>query len=183
MASVDRTGFSVTPNTDIFTGFDTSITGDHSYIHQGKAFSAMGLFSLNANASYVLQLTTGAVGFVHLRPAMISSSASCVTITTIEAPVFTAGTAGTSINRNRNSLTASGVNYRYAATYTSGGTVLDMMVAGGGTEGKGGGQQQGAEHEIVLKPSTTYLIQISNPAAGATTAIVFNLFWYEELNG
>jgi hypothetical protein len=181
--AIDRSGFSLTPNTDEFTGFDTSVSGDHAYIHQGKAFSAMGQTSLAANASYTLQLTTPAAGFVHLRPALISSSASCVTISIIEAPTFTAGTLGAAINRNRNSLIASTAVYRYAATYTSGGTVIDIGVAGGGTEGKAGGQQNGAEHELVLKPGTSYLIQISNPAAGATSNIVWNLFWYEELKG
>lgn len=184
MASVDRTGYSVTPNTDIFTGFDTQISGDHAYIHQGKAYSAFGSASIAAAGVYSLTLTTPAAGFIHLRPSMFSSSASFVKISIIEAPVFSAGSAGTSINRNRNVATASTVAYKYAATYTSGGTVIDMTTVGtGGNPTARSGGSTGAEAELVLIPSTTYLIYIDNPTGGATSTVTWNLFWYEELKG
>ena len=174
--------FSVTPSTDRFTGFQITVSGDHAYIHRGKGFSAMGGASLAANANYGLTITTPAanVKYVHFRPALLSSSASYVKATLYEAPTFTAGTAGTPINRNRNSTTVAASTYAFGATYTSGGTIIDIAAFGGGVEGKGGGQSSGAEQELVLKPSTTYLLWIQNPSTGATTQLVWNLFWYEE---
>jgi len=184
--SIDRSGFSLTPSTDEFTGFDIGITGDHAYIHNGKAFSAMGQTSLAAAGVYSLTLTTPAasVGYIHLRPAFFSSSTSYAKMSIIEAPTFTAGTASTPINRNRNSLTAPTAVYKYNAGYTTGGTVLDITTVGTGgnpTARAGGGV--GADAEIVLKPVTTYLFYIENPTGGATSNITWNLFWYEELVG
>ena len=68
--AADRTGYSLTPDTDEFTGFGIDISGDHAYIHKGQAFSAMGQTSLAAAAVYSLTLTTPAasVGYIHLRP-------------------------------------------------------------------------------------------------------------------
>jgi len=184
--SIDRSGFALTPSTDEFTGFDIGITGDHAYIHQGKAFSAMGQVSLAAAGVYSLTLTTPAAsaGYIHLRPAFFSSSTSYAKMSIIEAPTFTAGTAATPVNRSRNSLTAPTAVYKYNAGYTSGGTVLDITTVGTGgnpTARAGGGV--GADAEIVLKPETTYLFYIENPTGGATSNITWNLFWYEELVG
>lgn len=180
----DRVGFAVPPNADNFTGFNVSISGDHAYIHEGRAYSAFGSASVAANAEYSLTLTTPATGRIHFRPARVSSSASYMSVSLIEAPVFTAGTGGAEVNRNRNSLRAADVAYAYGATYTSGGTVLDIITLGsGGVPSRVSGGSGGAEEEIVLKPSTTYLIQGSNPAGGATTVFSWALFWYEELLG
>lgn len=143
----------------------------------------MGSTSLAAAATYGLTLTTPAasVAYVHLRPALFSSSASYTKITLIEAPTFTPGTAGTPINRNRNSSRASACTYTFGATYASGGTVLDMTSVGsGGNPSARTGGSTGADAEIVLKPSTTYFFLIDNPTGGATSTEIWNLFWYEE---
>jgi len=184
--AISRDGFTLAPNTDEFTGFDVALTGDHAYIHRGLGFSAMGQVSLAAAGVYSLTITTpaAAAGYIHLRPAFFSSSASYAKMSIIEAPTFTAGTAATPVNRNRNSTRAAGAVYKYNAGYTSGGTVLDITTVGTGgnpTARSGGGV--GADAEIVLKPETTYLIYIENPAGGATSNITWNLFWYEELEG
>src|SRR5512145_158457 len=118
-----RDGFAITPNTDRFTGFGVGLSGDHSYIHQGKAFSSTGTAPVNAAAEYSLTLTTPAASaaYVHYRPARVASSASYMEISLIEAPTFSAGTGGAEVNRNRNSTTAATAAYAYGATYTSGG--------------------------------------------------------------
>lgn len=186
MASPSRVGYSVTPSTDRLTGFNVGISGDHSYIHEGKAFSSTGTASVNAAAEYSLTLTTPAAssGYVHYRPARVASSASYMEVSLIEAPTFTAGTGGAEINRNRNSAAAATAAYAYGATYTSGGTVLDIITLGtGGRPSRIGGGSAGADEEIVLKPSTTYLIRGVNPSGGATTTFSWALFWYEETSG
>lgn len=183
MALFNRAGFQLTPSTDEFTGFDIAISGDHAYIHKGLAYSSSGKVSILANAEYSLTLTTpeASAGYVHFRPARVASSASYMEITLLEAPVFSAGTGGDEINRNRNSTRAAGAAYAYGATYTSGGTVLDVTTLGtGGNPSRIGGGSDGADNEIVLKPSTTYLLQAKNPAGGATTTFSWELFWYEE---
>lgn len=181
-----RNGYALTPSTDDFTGFGVGITGDHAYIHQGKAFSSAGTASVAANAEYSLTLTTPAAssGYVHYRPARVASSASYMEVSLIEAPTFTAGTGGAEINRNRNKANAAATAYAYGATYTSGGTVLDIITIGsGGRPSRIGGGSGGADEEIVLKPSTTYLIRGVNPAGGATSVFSWQLFWYEETMG
>ena len=183
---IDRSGFQLTPQTDEFTGFNVDITGDHAYIHDGRAFSAVGSVSLVAGAFYDLTLTTPAasVGYVHYRPARFGSSASYCKASIIEAPTFTAGTAATPTNRNRNSTRAAGTVYKYNAGYTSGGIVLDSIAIGsGGNPNARGGGSDGSAEEIVFKPATTYLIRIENLAGGAKSDISWNLFWYEEANG
>ena len=181
-----REGYALTPSTDDFTGFNIDITGDHAYIHKGKAFSVQGQTSLAAAATYSLTLTTPAasVAYVHLRPAMLSSSASYAKMTILEAPTFTAGTAATPYNRNRNSATAASTVYKYNAGYTSGGTALDLFTVGtGGNPTARSGGSAGADQELVLKPATTYLFLIDNPTGGATSNIAWQLFWYEETAG
>lgn len=182
----DRDGFAITPSTDRFTGFGIGISGDHAYIHQGKGFSATGSTSIAAAGTYALTLTTPAASaaYVHLRPTLLSSSASFITMSVIEAPTFTAGTDGTEINRNRNSSAAAGTVYKFNAGYTSGGTVIAMLTAGsGGNPVARAGGMTGAEAELVLKPSTTYLFKIDNPTGGATSTVTWELFWYEEAYG
>ena len=183
---MNESSTTITPETDAFTRFGVAISGDHAYIHQGKAFSAMGSTSLAANASYGVTITTPAAttGFVHYRPALISSSASYIGITLLEAPTVSGGTAGTIINRERNSAATSGAAYKYGVTYTSGGTVLDMTSVGsGGNPPARSGGSLGGDVEIVFKPETTYIVLINNPSGGATTTVIWNLFWYEETMG
>jgi len=176
----------ITPSTDTITQFGINITGDHAYIHRGKAFNASGQVSLAAAAVYSLTLTTPAASsaYVHLRPAFFSSSASYAKMSILEAPVMTAGTAATPTNRNRNSATSATSVYTYNATYTSGGTLVDLYTVGTGgnpTARAGGGV--GADAELVLKPATTYLFLIDNPTGGATSNIAWSLFWYEKSRG
>lgn len=176
----------ITPETDAFTQFGIGITGDHAYIHRGKAFSAMGSASLAANTSYGVTITTPAAssGYVHYRPALITSSASYLGVTVIEAPTVTGGSDGTIVNRERNSTTASACAYKYNVTYSSGGIVLDMFSIGsGGSPQSRAGGGSGGDIELVLKPSTTYIVLINNPSGGATTTVIWNLFWYEESMG
>lgn len=183
---MDASTTALTPETDAFTRFAVSLSGDHSYIHQGKSFSAMGSTSLAANANYGVTILTPAatVGFVHYRPALISSSASYIGVTLLEAPTVSGGTPGTIINRERNNTAASGCTYKYGVTYTSGGTTLDMTSAGSGwTPPARAGGAMGSDVELVLKPETTYILLINNPTGGATTTVIWNLFWYEETMG
>ena len=58
--------------------------------------------------------------------------------------------------------------------------ILDQFSAGSaGTSSKSGGGG-GADLEIILKPSTEYVIYIENTGASTATTVTGELFWYEE---
>jgi len=174
---MDRTGYTIAPNTDRFTGFDVGITGDHSYIHEGKAFSvpiAIGSIS----AAYKVSFTTPATKYVHWRPAKVTTSAAYVALVLYEGDAYTSGTAVTPINRNRNSLAVSGMSMVKNSTVTPAGTIVDIDGVGiSGNPVSQGGGAGGAEHELVLKPNTKYTMLLTPTAA---TVVNFTPFWYEE---
>lgn len=173
----NRTGYTLAPNTDRFTGFDVALSGDHSYIHEGKAFSA--LIALGSiSAAYKISFTTPANKYIHWRPAKITTSAAYVDSVLYEGDAYSAGSAVTPINRNRNSLAASTLSMVKGSTVTPAGTIIEL--GGVGTEGNPaaqGGGAGGAEHELVLKPGTKYTRLITPSAA---TVVTVTEFWYEE---
>ncbi len=176
----------ITPNTDRFTEYQVGISGDHAYIHKGRGYVAAGSATVNTGAETTLLLTTPASSsaYVHYRPSTVASVSSPVTVTLYEAPTATGGSAGTPTNRNRNSDRAATVVYKYGASYSSGGTVLDISSVGsGGNPVSRSGGASGQDLEFVLKPETTYAIRIVNPAGGANSTVVWSLFWYEEDSG
>lgn len=180
--SIDRNGFTLTPSTDEFTGFGVEITGDHSYIHRGMAFTAV-IDAGSISSAYKISFTTPAatVGYVHWRPIGITTSANYVAMALYEGDAYTSGTAVTPINRNRNNVAASGVSMVKGSTVTPAGTVID--IGGFGTAGNPAaamGGAGGANEELVLKPATKYTLLLTPAGATLVTA---KLFWYEEAVG
>ncbi len=173
---------------DKFTGFFTQITGDHRYIHQGKAFSVIGnTGSVAAAGSYVVSLTTPPKerAFIHLRPAIVGASANVTSVTIVEGATVTGGSAATPVNLNRNSSKTSYVTFALAPTVSVAGSTTiyqEIIGTGGATPARAGGAG-GAEHERVLKPNTTYTITFT--VIGATTASTayYDIWWYEEEMG
>lgn len=170
--------------TENFTGFLTNISGDHRYIHEGKAFTAI-INTGSISAAYRIGFTTPTVAsgkYVHYRPIGITTSANYVDVVLTEADSFSSGSTVTPFNRNRNSATTSSMQtFSSGVTSTPAGTVVDRI--GIGTAGNpvalaGGGR--GSEHELVLKPNTSYVYTLT--PSGATT-VNFTMFWYEEGTG
>lgn len=171
-----------------FTGFTSVIQSDHNYIHAGKAYN-MPLFIddlASAGVSYI-RLTTpdNLTSYTHFRPIGFSTVASGVLLEFFEEPTLTTqGTTKTPVNRNRNSSKSANTTIGTGATVSADGTlVLSATVGSGGNQAKtGGGSADGSTEEIVLKPSTDYVIKVTNIGA-VTTDIYISVFWYEEGQG
>lgn len=167
---------------DFVTNGVTTITTDHSYIHQGVGFEAYLKFTLAAGASKVISLTTPATPtYVHYRPTRIVTSADKVTMIAAEGATVTSGTTISANNHNRNSsITAKSV-LKDAPTVSVAGTAFAQVFLGGGT-GVGStrsGAETKEENEYVLKPATTYTITVTNDST-ESNIIQINAFWYEE---
>ena len=171
---------------DALTGFITQISGDHRYIHEGKAFSYIGntgaLTAGSGTYSLAIQTPVDTSGLrIHLRPAKFSSTANTMLLTIAEGSTITSGSIVTPINRNRNSSNTSRAIVKAGVTVSLAGTVIDQEAVGGGANpSNNSGGSGGSAQEIVLKPGTVYSIKIDN--IGATTASTgyFEIFWYEE---
>lgn len=171
---------------DSITGFVTQITGDHRYIHEGKAFTYIGTTGSLAAGSgtYSVSIHTPTVlsgKKIHFRPAKLSSTANTMLLTVTEGSTTTGGTAATPINRNRNSSAVSQSVVKAGITVSVAGTTIHSEAVGGGSNPSNSvGGAGGANEELVLLPDTEYAIKIDN--IGATTASTgyFELFWYEE---
>ena len=172
-----------------FTGFQTSLSGDHSYIHQGIGFNlSVSSGNVTGDGVYIISFTTPTVAsghFIHLRPTSVSSSANSGTISVIEGGSYTGGTDTTSYNRNRNSATVTTMQaIKRGTTEAGAGTTLYafQVGSGGSVQSRSGGSVSGEAEEWVLKPNTQYSVKIVN---GATTTSVYQvgIFWYEEEMG
>lgn len=171
---------------DRFTGFLTNITGDHRYIHEGKAFSFSTVTtSIAAAGVYDINITTPANGYVHWRPVAFGTSANITLLELYEGATRSAtGGTITPINRNRNKTNASTVTVNYAVTTTGTGTFLRSVTAGaGGVTARAGGSSAGEVEEFVMKPSTNYLVRFTNIGSTTATTVYFTAFWYEETYG
>lgn len=171
------------PYQDPFTSAEAAISTDHSYIHIGIGYSLVGSVSLSGSAASSISILTPANSYVHLRPSLISTTASGIEYKLAEGATVTGGSAATPYNKNRNKTTASSVTAKTGVTISVAGTTIELLTAGtGGSPAQASGGGSGSEHEIVLKPSTTYTITLSNLTSTATVAY-YNIFWYEETAG
>jgi len=170
---------------DALTSTLRTITMDHAYIHEGKAFRTnWKTASLAAGATETTVITTGpTTKYVHLRPAVFASTANLAEVTITEGATVTGGTALTVVNQNRNSALTTTAIVKQGVTISVAGTleVGKYSIGSGGIPSapKSGGSV-GADNEIVLKPSTAYTIEIKNVGSTTATVVYANLFWYEE---
>jgi hypothetical protein len=93
------------PAQDYLTSAEVGITGDHSYIHSGKAFSfpvtvaALAAAGIS-NIGFTTPAASGDNPQIHWRPTEFSSSANSARIRLYQGSAFTGGTL--KIPRNRN---------------------------------------------------------------------------------
>ena len=169
---------------DKLTGFFTMITGDHRYIHEGKAFTSI-ISATGVSSAYRIAFKTPAVTankMIHWRPSFLSTSANYCAFVMTEGDTYTSGTANVPINRNRFLVSSGDQKWNsrmqavaYGVTSTPAGTVVES--AGYGTAGiptSTAGGSGGEVNELVLKPDTVYVITIT--PAGATD-IVLKMLW------
>jgi len=170
-----------------FTHFVTVIQSDHAYIHEGLGYIInVTTPSISAAGSYNITITTPAAtaGFIHWRPTNTGTTANMVLVEFYEGGTTTGGTAVSPINKNRNVSRNSIVSVSQGATITPT-TLLDIYTVGaaGGTQSRSGGGSVGSLEEIVLKPSTTYTVRMTNIGTSTATTAYLTAFWYEETMG
>jgi hypothetical protein len=139
-----------------------------------------------AAATYYISLrtpvaTTGK--YIHLRPIKILSTANLLAVQVYEDSIFTAGSAATLRNRNRNSPNTALAVFTTAPTGNTDGVLIGQDGAGAaGTANQSGGSA-GESQELVLKPATNYLIKFTNIGTVTATTGYYDISFYEEAKG
>ena len=164
------------------------IGSDHAYIHDGIAFTVLGITgSIAAGATTKFRFTTPTVAsgkYIHWRPAHIDGISTGVTYELYESPTASAGSTATPINRNRLSSNTSAMQLFNSGATVSGGTLIQIIGGGTGSTGvTNAGGTGGAQNELVLAQNTEYAIVLTNRSGSTATLIVYEFFWYEETSG
>jgi hypothetical protein len=172
------------PRLDASTHAWNMIGYSHHEIHSGKSYTydtnAAGASGTKATVTFT---TPAGPKEIHMLVHFRSNVEAIYTFG--EGPTITAdtGTNEAPIARNRNNVVASGLigtkavaanNVTYGATVTGFGTVLEMIHFG---SGKSGGEEHGSD-EWVLKPATTYAIEVESEAA--SSEVMVEMDWYEH---
>jgi len=156
----------------------SSIDVIHAQIHKGNVYTAGHLFVSVASAAIATFLiSVPAATYPHMIISVAALGNSLVQFyegTTTSSD----GTAVTIFNRNRNSANTSGTTLFYTPSVTADGTELAPDYIFGGSKSKAGGGEGGFDSEYVLKPSTKYLVKITNQS-GAVENIIISPTWYE----
>jgi len=185
----DKQGFRVNPGDEEKFKFDgythavTTITSDHRQVHDGMVFHITNRVASLANAGeHDILVDVPAFTYPHIRAAIFSLSDSPCDIEAYEGTTTSAdGSALTALNRNRNSTKTSSTTFYTGPTITGAGTQIhDRYVPDAGGQGS---NQIGVitptfGEEWILKPSTKYLLRLTNNSGGAIT-LSYEIIWYE----
>lgn len=150
----------------------------HTRIHRGEMFTAdIIAASLANNANLDIIMTTPATDWPHLTvKAMIGGDGE---LSVYEAPAFTGGTAITPVNHKFYSSNTWAGAVVHTPTVSNAGTLKISHYIPGGTGGGAIGGIGGRGEEVQLKPSTSYLIRLTNVSGQARRAAL-DLTWYES---
>lgn len=149
---------------------------EHYRIHEGQTFSSgFEGAAVADDGALDLLLTTDEIA--HMTWAAYGTGTSEYAVYE-DAEVSAVGAALTEVNLNRNSPLTASMVATSGPTVTSVGTKLFGGFFGGlGGGGEGLGRSDGGE--LVLKPSTIYLLRITNRSGGAQDMSV-RASWYES---
>lgn len=150
----------------------------HHKTHDGNAYRVCNIDTALTNGSNIdLLFITGSV---HTHIQYYANVGGNATIFLYEDTTFTGGTGTlqTLFNKNRNSLNTSSNAVRLNPTVTGVGTLLQPMLAPGGSGGITNGGSISERWEWVLKPNTNYLLRLTN-IAGTTQPFHLASEWYE----
>lgn len=160
------------------------IDPEHYQIHEGKVFYITRYVSSVSNgASSDILMAVPASLYPHLRAYIVTANDAPMRVFLYEgATTSDDGTGMTGYNLNRNSANTASTVVTHSPTVTGTGTLLDISLipdTGGGLFSPGGGAgSSDLPTEWILKPSTKYLIRVTNDS-GSATAVDFQIFWYE----
>lgn len=133
-----------------------------------------------AGASFDIEFQTGTKPVI-IKDRQVAFTGAGITANVYEAPTTSAGTAGTVHNLNRRNPIAATASYKTAPTVTAAGTQVGATAYGLGGTGVGPSVVSAFVTpgvERVLKPSTKYLLRITNNDAAAQRIAVY-ITWYE----
>lgn len=154
------------------------------FLYTGQMYTASHQYNITASSTVYMQTYVPNDTIVHLiqRSIMVNSGGP-ISVRLYENPTFTTGTASpncvTNLDR-RSTKTPNFVLYTNPSS-VSGGTLLslDIVPTGGGTTGTG--QLVSGIAELVLKPETNYVLNLTN-LGGSSSITVLNYLWYESSN-
>jgi hypothetical protein len=157
----------------------------HQMGHEGFVHHTSGKILALADAGvYEFLLVVPAATYPHLNRVNFSVSSGDVDIVSFEAPTQTdEGSVLTSYNTNRNSANTPGMLVYTGPTITVDGTQIHTAwvpptAAGVGQSKNDGVADVNAGEEWIIKPSTEYLIRLTNNA-GAAIDFRYEFLWYE----
>jgi len=159
-----------------------TITHAHKEVHSGSHYITGHLFTAvanNANADF--RIVNGSTKEIHLIITGIVEAKAYGYL--YEGTTYTdPGTSNGIVNNNRNSSNTSTATVYYAPTVDTLGTAIypEFLIPAGTKSAAIGGNASNGQ-EIILKPSTDYLIRLTSKAgAGATNDMQILCEWYEE---
>lgn len=157
-----------------------TVTNGHYQIHAGNAYMVGYVWNEgaeiadDATAQVLIQPSAG----MHLIFGVASGGDAEIRFykgTTFSA----AGTALSTFNKNEFSSNTSGATITHTPTVTDAGTSFPPQFIFGGTGGNAFGVSDGSyDSEIVLSPTTDYLVSVTN-RSGVAQVIAISLEWYE----
>lgn len=133
-----------------------------------------------AGANFDIEFQTGTKPVI-IKDRQVAFTGTGITINVYEVPTTSAGTAGTVYNLNRRNPVTATASYKIAPTVTATGTQVGATAYGLGGTGAGPSRVSAFATfgvERVLKPSTKYLLRITNNDAGAQRIAAY-ITWYE----
>ena len=165
---------------DAFAHATTVIQEEHRLIHDGMYFSTnYGFTSLANGANLDILIAVPANSFPHLRAWAYSLEDGPCNFTLYEGTTTSDdGTALTSTNNNRNSTNAPNAVWTHTPTISGVGTaILENHYVpdpgGGFLSGSPGTNFSDVSEEWILKPSTKYLLRLTNNSGGAIDGSVY----------
>ena len=162
----------------------TVIDEPHKMIHEGFMYKAWHKFSAVADAASVyVHIKVPAAVFPHFHDFTVAVGAGDVDISVFEGPTTSAdGTALTERSLNRNgTVDASDVDLYHTPTVSADGTEIRstwIPPTAAGVGNSDSGALEDADYEMLLKPSTNYLVKITNNSGGSID-IHCKTYWYE----
>jgi len=170
------------------TGGLTIINSDHAQHHLGNGYKAYIEFtSLASNGVLNYCFTTGADTYDHLKSIDLSVlGSSCKAELLIGATVtVNTGTAVPFNNTNHNSTKTAVTTIKATPTYTGGTSWHQIQVLADSTAQNNVTTKSSVNEndELVLKPSTNYILKITNIGTDSITRGFLSMFMYEEGGG
>ncbi|GEM_PF-5307397 len=154
-----------------------------NFMLSGQMYSASNQYSIASSGVAYMQSTTPSNKLIHLISRdLTANGGGPITVELFEAPTITDGTTPPTIyNLDRRSAKTPSWQLYTNPTGVSGGTklLIAQISTGGGPKGSGG--LSSGISEFILKPSTKYVLKMTNTGA-QTSLVTLTYLWYESGN-